>query len=112
MTFAEGADTLIGVLADATAAGYTATFVIEPGAAITCRTCGTRSPASALEVASYRRLEGASDAADMMLVALTACPACGARGAITVGYGPNTHENEAELLSELDLRDVEPGPAS
>lgn len=68
-----------------------------------CRTCGTRSPAVALEVASCRRLEGAGDAADMLLVAL---------GAITLGYGPNSHENEAELLSELDLRDVEPGPAT
>ena len=112
MTHAQGADTLISVLADASAAGYTATFVPESGAAITCRTCDTRTPASALEVASYRRLEGASDAADMMLVALTHCPACGARGPITVGYGPNAHEYDADLLGALDLRDAESGPVT
>ena len=110
MTHAEGADTLIGVLQEASSAGFDANFVVEPGATISCPVCETQSSASQLDIANYRRLEGASDAADLMLVVLTTCPSCGARGAITVGYGPNAGENDAELLAALDLREVEPGP--
>lgn len=110
MTYAEGSDTLVGVLRAASSAGFDTNFLVEPGATIGCPVCEAQSPAGKLDIANYRRLEGASDAADLMLVVLTSCPACGARGALTMGYGPNAGENDTELLAALDLREVEPGP--
>ena len=112
MTYAAGADTLIGVLDEARRAGFDATFAVEPDATVVCSACATASAARTLRLKNYRRLEGASDAADMMFVALARCPSCNAGGTVTLGYGPNAGDDDAETLAALDLRDVESGPIS
>ncbi|MEQ8840806.1 MAG: hypothetical protein RIB98_07480 [Acidimicrobiales bacterium] len=108
--FAQGADTLVGVLAAAANDGYRAELRIDRDATVVCSVCDARTPADELTVERYRRLEGASDAADMMLVARSHCPACGSAGMITMGYGPNAGEHDEEFLAALDLREVPSGP--
>lgn len=118
--FASGADTLIHVLREAAADGYDASFQAvtddepdtddtPPGRA-TCSECGTTSEATAFDIEHFRRLEGASDAADMMLIAFAACPSCGAKGTVTLGYGPNAGRADDRFLAALDLEDATSAP--
>ncbi|MGB5755808.1 MAG: hypothetical protein WBM50_02740 [Acidimicrobiales bacterium] len=67
---AAGADTLIGVLRQATEAGYGTQLMARQDGRLECAACGTRSDAERFRAAGYRWLEGASDAAAMMV----ACP--------------------------------------
>jgi hypothetical protein len=60
------------------------------------------SPPGAVELVSIRRLEGASDPADMLAVVALRCPACGAQGVLTLGYGPDTSPEEADVLLGLE----------
>jgi len=66
-----------------------------------CFTCHTVSDASQLEVEALRRTEGASDPDDMLAVVALACPRCGARAAVVLGYGPESGEDDAEVLLAL-----------
>jgi hypothetical protein len=50
-----------------------------------------------------RRLEGSSDAADLLLVVMSRCPNCSRRGVLTLGYGPNATEDDVAALECLDL---------
>ncbi len=109
--FARGADTLVGVLAEAASDGYEAELRVDADAVVVCSVCGTRTAAAQLEIDRYRRLEGASDAADMMLVARSHCPSCGSAGVVTLGYGPNAGEHDDVFMAALDLRDVPSGPS-
>jgi hypothetical protein len=59
------------------------------------------SPASAIVVHELRRLEGASDPADMLAVAAIACPACGTRGTLVLTYGPEATAGDDAVLSHL-----------
>jgi hypothetical protein len=72
------------------------------------------SPAEQIEIRSLRRLEGASDPADMAAVIATACPSCGTLGTIVVMFGPEATEPEVKLLRRAqDHRfDDDHGPPS
>ncbi|MEZ5244903.1 MAG: hypothetical protein R2707_07395 [Acidimicrobiales bacterium] len=105
-TFARGSDTLVTVLASAAAAGYATAMTVSPGAVMVCGNCAEHAAARAVSVDRYRRLEGASDAADLMLVALVRCPHCEIGGTLTFGYGPNSGVDDDDFLSELDLGDA------
>lgn len=89
------------VLAAFAEEGHTAELWSKPGARILCGTCHTTSPASAFTVALQRRLEGASDPADMQLVIGATCPACGAKGVLNLHYGPTAGEDDADVLVAL-----------
>ena len=81
--------------------GYTADLWSKPGGQILCGACRAPSAASAFEVALQRRLEGASDPADMQLVIGATCPACGARGVLSLHYGPTAGADDADVLVAL-----------
>lgn len=100
-----GATTLMEVLDAAAAAGYEDQFVAVEGGGIRCGACGAIVPAADLAVTRTDRLEGASDAADMLLVARTDCPGCGAGGTLVLGYGPNASDADVAALEDLDLPD-------
>jgi DNA-directed RNA polymerase subunit RPC12/RpoP len=55
---------------------------------IECADCGQFVDPSAVNVHSIRRLEGASDPADMSAVLAVTCPACGSRATMVVRFGP------------------------
>ncbi len=99
---AMGADTLVGVLRQASDNGFATQFTARPDGSVVCESCGEASPASAIDTVREHRLEGASDAADMMLVVEASCPACETGGVLTLGYGPNATEEDHAVLDALE----------
>jgi hypothetical protein len=106
----QGSDTLLDVLNEAAEAGFGAQFIARADSLVECVACGASSPTSAFEVDGYRRLEGVSDPAEMLLVAWLRCPSCGARGTLTLGYGPNASEADVSILHGFDLHGADPSP--
>lgn len=104
------AETLVGVMKMAAAEGFATDLRAVPDGLVRCAHCDQESAASDFAPSQYRRLEGASDAADMMIVVLANCPHCDAGGTLILGYGPNAGEDDADVLASLDLRDVPSGP--
>ena len=91
-------ESVLAALADA---GFTGALWSKPGGQILCGTCHTTSPAGSFTVGMQRRLEGASDPADMQLVVGATCPACGAKGVLSLHYGPTAGEDDADVLVAL-----------
>jgi len=95
--------TLTAVLASYAAAGFDGGFRVEDDA-IRCQSCQAACKPSELEISSLRRLEGASDPADMAAVLALACPSCGRRGTMVVMFGPEASAAEADLLQHAHDR--------
>jgi len=106
VTFATGeprdASTITEVLATFEQAGYRSQFVVRPGGALECTACHRNVHARDAHVHAFRRLEGASDPADMLAVVALVCPHCGARGTVVLGYGPAASEEDAEVMLDID----------
>jgi hypothetical protein len=68
---------------------------------VRCATCGVESPASSLTVDGLHRLEGASDPDDMAAVVAVTCPACNARAALVLQYGPAASVDDTDVLEAL-----------
>jgi len=81
--------------------GYDTQFVPHPKSTLHCGACDTASPAGRFRTEEERRLEGASDPDDMVLVVAAACPACGARGSVVLSYGPQSSPEDADVLAAL-----------
>jgi hypothetical protein len=99
---ARDASTITDVLDTFEAAGYTAQFIVRSEGVLECAECKARFAGSAARIDALRRLEGASDPDDMIVVAALVCPRCGARGTVVLGYGPAASEEDALALVELD----------
>lgn len=113
---ARGAVTLLDVLRASEARGFTTTMRLDDDGALVCGQCDQHSAAGSVDLERHERLEGASDAADLMFVGLVRCPHCAARGSLVLGYGPNASAADVAFLSALDLGSspsqtiTEPGP--
>jgi hypothetical protein len=84
--------------------GFHAQMLARPGGCVTCRECGTTGEAGRFAVAGIGRTEGTSDPDDEAVVAALACPECGARGTLTLKYGPNAPLEDADVAAALGLR--------
>lgn len=93
--------TLVEVVESYRHAGYATEFWVEEGATVRCDTCQSTLDSKRLPVRSQRRLEGASDPSDMVVVIATSCPVCGADGTMVVGYGPMASGEDADVLQQL-----------
>ena len=93
--------TLVAVLAVLDADGYTASFGARDGARLHCSACRQESAVGEFAVASFRRLEGASDPDAQVLLIAATCPACDALGTAVFGYGPEASEVDAEAVKQL-----------
>ena len=82
--------------------GYTAQFAAEAGATVRCFTCKTDSPANTLTIVELQRTEGASDPDDMVANVAVACPNCGAKGVLTLKYGPDASIEDQDVLKSLE----------
>ena len=82
--------------------GYRAQFDAREGGVIHCFSCGQDVPAASCRHGTVRRLEGASDPADMLAVIPVRCPGCGALGVVVANFGPEASLADAEVLTELD----------
>ena len=106
--------TLSAVLADYGDAGYAGQLRVDDDG-VHCSVCSSVSPADRIEVRSLRRLEGASDPADMVAVIATACPVCATMGTMVVMFGPEASEAEATLLRRAQdhrFDDDQPPPSA
>ncbi len=83
------------------AQGYANDFRTSPGGRVTCTACGMTSPASQFDVAAQKRIEGVSDPDDESLVVALACPACHAKGTLTLAYGPRAGIEDSQALADL-----------
>lgn len=107
---AVGAMTLTEVLDAARDRGHTTQMIARESGEVTCRSCNSLVNPAALSVDHVDRLEGASDAADEMLVASVQCPRCGAKGVLTLGYGPNASDEDIAVLPHLSLSGADASP--
>jgi hypothetical protein len=94
--------TILEVLHELEELGFTAQFMPREGGVVECVECHRTSPADETVLRHLRRLEGASDPADMLAVVGLACPHCGARGTAVLGYGPEASAVDAEVLDRLE----------
>jgi hypothetical protein len=101
--------TLTAVLAGYAAAGFDGEFTID-GDGVRCLSCDTVSDPSRLVLESLRRLEGASDPADMAAVLALTCPSCGRRGTLVVRFGPEASAAEAQLMQRVRDERFHDGP--
>jgi len=93
--------TLGAVVAAFHEAGYATDLWVKPGGQVRCGACGVTSAAADYAVGLQRRLEGASDPDDEQLVIGATCPSCGARGILTLPYGPGAGPDDADVLVAL-----------
>jgi hypothetical protein len=107
---ARDAETILDILGEFEALGYTAQFLpaesegrSEPSDELECATCRNRAPAASLASLPLRRLEGASDPDDMLAVVALECPRCGARGTVVLHYGPLATNEEDAILQALTV---------
>ena len=99
----EGEDeTIVAVLAQLEGAGFTGQFVPREGVEVECLQCHRRWPADKTALRELRRLEGASDPADMVAVVGLQCPLCGHRGTAVLSYGPEASAFDTEVLAALE----------
>ena len=94
--------TILEVLGDLEAQGFTGQFVPRDGAQVECIACHKLSPADETVLRSLERLEGASDPDDMVAVVGLECPHCGARGTAVLTYGPEAPLLDAEVLQSFE----------
>ena len=97
--------TLAAVLTGLEEVGFAVNLSVVPGGRLRCGRCGETSPADQFDVASIRRLEGASEADEMLSVVAAVCPRCAAGGAVVLGYGPAASEEDADVSLALRAPD-------
>jgi hypothetical protein len=94
------ATTLTDVLAVLARDGFGADLTVASGGRVRDVARDITIDAGALELHHLRRLEGASDPADMVAVAAVSGPD-GLRGALVLRFGPEATEDEATVLEVL-----------
>jgi hypothetical protein len=110
---AGGESTIIEVLEGYANGGFDSSFIVTDEADLECVECGNVTAAAKFSMSSLRRLEGASDPADMVAVVAITCPVCGSRGTAILGYGPSATEQDSGVLKELrDDRDDSTAPGN
>lgn len=75
---------------------------VTPEAKIRCGVCHADSDPADLELDALKRVEGASDPADMAAVLALTCKACGAKGTAVVRYGPEAGPEDDEVVRALE----------
>lgn len=104
--------TLTDVLQSYRDAGFVCDFFAEPDARVRCGHCNSVLAADQLSMHSMRRMEGASDPADMLAVVATSCPVCGAEGTMVLGFGPAASEADSAVSRAIgDTRHDDTLPA-
>lgn len=102
-----------GVIARYEALGFKGQFGSRAGGKVACFTCRKEHNAGDVKVHALHRLEGTSDPADEMTVAALVCPACDAKGTLSLSYGATASAEDRLVLKRLrDRRDtsgIQPG---
>lgn len=104
---AAGTSTLLDVLAHVANEGFGGQLIVQDDATFRCAGCHTSTPVGDFDAVGFRRLEGASDPDDMMIVVWGTCRECGGGAVATIGYGPHATEADEAALTALDLSHLE-----
>lgn len=99
--YASDGTTLVEVIGQLEADGYTGQFAAVEGGRVRCFTCHQDSDAEEVPLDFLRRTEGASDPDDMVAVVALTCPRCDAKGTVALKYGPEATIEEDEVLDRL-----------
>jgi hypothetical protein len=99
---AQDASTLTEVLAELERDGFAGQTRVVAGARLECLTCREVFDAQQSGDVRQRRLEGASDPADMLIVVGLSCPRCGIRATAILNYGPDSTVEDVDVLSALE----------
>jgi hypothetical protein len=95
-------ETLTAVLRGLADQGFTCDlFAVTDPPGFRCGSCHEISPVGDFDIVDERRMEGASDPADMVLVVAATCPRCGAKGAAALGYGPDADAADSDVVALL-----------
>ncbi len=95
-------DTVTRVLAELKDDGISASLVPgREGTSLRCTSCGEESAADQYDVITQRRMEGASDPDDMVMIVGARCPSCQVPGVVVLGYGPEASETDSDLVLAL-----------
>jgi hypothetical protein len=92
---------LMAVLADLDRAGWAGQFMALEGGDVRCLSCRGEFPATTIEADEARRLEGASDPADMLIVVPLACPHCATNGVLVAHFGADASPEDADVVAAL-----------
>ncbi|MET0728964.1 MAG: hypothetical protein ABWZ76_11775 [Acidimicrobiales bacterium] len=92
---------LLAVLERFQESGYTGDLFAGRDGVVRCRGCSATSSAADLKVDHIRRLEGASDPADMQAVVAATCPGCRTKGVLVLHYGPGGSDEDLDVLAAL-----------
>lgn len=95
--------TLVEILGALRRSGYANSLTANDDGTLRCSDCGERCSPEHLDVDQQRRLEGASDPADEMLVVAAACASCGERAVLVLGFGPTASAADSAVLTRLSL---------
>jgi hypothetical protein len=93
--------TLSEVLDEFLRSGFAGDVRVSDDGRLCCGVCGYCAAATEVALQEIRRLEGASDPADMVAVLAMTCPACKSDGVAVASYGPEASPGEALVLREL-----------
>lgn len=97
--------TLTAIIDAFVADGFDSDLFVTREGMIRCGVCHHDMPPGVAVLERLRRLEGASDPADMAAVLALTCPRCGARGTVVVRFGPEAGPaDDAVLLALQDDR--------
>ena len=94
--------TLVAILQRMAADGYAGDVFITDDGLLRCGACRHTMAPYDMEVHAIRRLEGASDPADMAAVLALVCERCGAKGTAVVRFGPEASAGDAAVLAGLE----------
>ena len=94
--------TLVEVLQELADRGFAATMWVAADGKLRCEGCDAEIEPSAVVVHEFRRMEGASDPDDMLVVAAVECPLCGTKATIVLHYGPQSSPEDMEVLRHLE----------
>lgn len=81
--------------------GWTGEMQVEPHGNVWCPSCDQVHAATSWAVEHVGRTEGISNPDDEELFVALTCPACGARGTMTLGYGATSSGRDADVAAAL-----------
>lgn len=95
-------NTTLSAIIDAFVAdGFDSDLFVTRAGLIRCGVCHRDTPPGVVGLDRLRRVEGASDPADMAAVLALTCTHCGARGTVVVRFGPEAGPEDEAVLHAL-----------
>jgi hypothetical protein len=94
--------TLVEVLDDLRAEGFTVDVMVREDGRLCCRGCDHCVAPEDMELLALRRIEGASDPGDEAAVLGLRCVGCGDLGVAVVRYGPEAGPGDVAVLQAID----------